>query len=241
VINNLPLGHLKIAPGDLRSFIAFVDNSIRNQQKTYCVPLNLTKYVVSKKDPKLKKVIRAAGFVIADGIPICWLSKRLGYKGVRRITGIELAEALLAHSMSRGWRIFLLGSSAADVDLAIRYVKEKFGQPLIVGFHHGYFTDGEVNLLLAKINTLKPDILLLGLGMPQKEYFIDDYFDHLKASFLLPVGGAFDIWAQTKKRSNALIQKLGLEWLQRSIYNSSKARNILRYSFDFFKDYLFYR
>jgi exopolysaccharide biosynthesis WecB/TagA/CpsF family protein len=77
------------------------------------------------------------------------------------------------------------------------------------------------------------------MGMPQKEYFIQDHFLEINSSFWLPVGGAFDIWAQTKRRADPLIQKLGLEWLQRSLYDRSKAINIMKYGFEFLKDFLF--
>lgn len=235
---NLSLGHLKITPGGLPDFVSFVDEAIRKQRKEYSIPLNLTKYVVSKTDGKLRKAINSAGLVIADGVPIRWLSRRLGYDGVRRVSGIELAEALLKQSRSRGWRFFLLGATPANLERAIIYMGEEFDEPLIVGSHHGYFKPREVDRLLDTINAVAPDILLLGLGMPQKEYFIDDHLHRMNAHFCLPVGGAFDIWAQTKKRSHAMIQNLGLEWLQRSIYNRAKARNIIKHGLVFFKDYL---
>jgi N-acetylglucosaminyldiphosphoundecaprenol N-acetyl-beta-D-mannosaminyltransferase len=236
---NLPLGHLKITPGGLPDFLAFVEETVRKRRKDYCIPLNLTKYVVSKSDEKLQKVINSASFVIADGVPIRWLSRRLGYRGVKHISGIELAEAILSQSRSRGWKIFLLGATPENLEKAITYLAGKFNKPLIVGSRHGYFKAEEVEQTAVAINATAPDILLLGLGMPQKEYFIDDYFHRIDAHFWLPVGGAFDIWAQTKKRSHSLVQKFGLEWLQRSIYNGAKARNILRYGLTFFKDYFF--
>jgi N-acetylglucosaminyldiphosphoundecaprenol N-acetyl-beta-D-mannosaminyltransferase len=239
MMQNLPLGHLKITTGDREGFVDWVGEVIRKKGKDFCVPLNLSKYVASKDDAKLRRVIRTAGLVIADGAPVCWLGRRLGYGDVRRVTGIELAEALLAQSRRRGWRIFLLGAAPAHLERAIGYLAREFDRPGIVGAHHGYFAPGDIEHLTAEINELNPDILLLGLGMPQKEYFIDDHLEEIGAHFWLPVGGAFDIWAQTKKRSNALVQKLGLEWLQRSLYNRSKALSVFRYGFVFLKDFLF--
>jgi N-acetylglucosaminyldiphosphoundecaprenol N-acetyl-beta-D-mannosaminyltransferase len=218
--------------------LGFVDKTIREGRKEYCIPLNLTKYVVSKSDEKLRRVVNSAGFVIADGVPIRWLSLRLGYKGVRRISGIELAEAILAQSSSRGWKVYLLGATPENLERAVTYLGTKYNAPPIVGSHHGYFGGEEVESLVSQIGAATPDILFVGLGMPQKEYFIGDHFEKINARFWLPVGGALDIWARAKKRSNTLVQKIGLEWLQRSIYNRAKARNILRYGLAFFKDYL---
>jgi len=238
MITNFPLGHLKISQGDLKSCVSRVESAVRNHQKTYCLPLNLTKYVVSKDDLKLRKVINSADIVIADGAPIYWFGRRLGYRGVRRISGIEMAEAILAGSKSHDWRVFLLGARPENLERAVGYARTAFSDPIIAGFHHGYFHPDEVDRIIDSINASRADILFLAMGMPQKEYFIADYYDRIDAVFWLPVGGAIDIWSQAKKRSNPLLTRLGLEWLQRSLYDRKKAKAVLKYGIDFAIDFL---
>ena len=67
-----------------------------------------------------------------------------------------------------------------------------------------------------EINRLKTNILFLGMGMPQKEYFISDYFNRLDVQFCIAVGGAFDVWAGIKKRTPPLIDP-GRQWLMAQI------------------------
>ena len=110
MIKNYPLGHLKISEGDLSAILSHLKSCIQKKEKSYCIPLHMTKYEVSKTDPKLKNVIRSADIVLADGAPIRWFGRRLGYKSIRRVTGIELAEAILEHAKVYGWRLFLLGA-----------------------------------------------------------------------------------------------------------------------------------
>jgi len=205
------------------------------------VPLNLTKYELSKRDEKLKRVIKSANIVVADGISLNWFSRRLGYKGVYHVTGIEFAEAILAQSTNHNWKIYLFGAHADKIEKALDYINKNFSGSNIVGAHDGYFNPSDLDKIIDNINSLEPDILFLGLGMPQKEYFIYDNFNRIEATFWLPVGGAFDIWAQVKKRSPAILQKIGLEWMQRSFYNKNKAKNVFNYGFSFLKDFLFYR
>lgn len=238
IINN-SLRHLKISLGDQNLFLSFVKYCILHRKKSYCIPIHVTKYEMSKLDYKLKGVINAADIVLADGVPIVWLSRWLRYKEVFKVTGIDFAEAILAQSKKQNWNIFLLGASPENLEKALHNISKKFENPQIVGAHHGYFNNGTIEKVINNINELKPDILLLGLSMPQKEYFIYDYFNKAEATFWLPVGGAFDIWAKAKKRAPSPIQKLGLEWLYRSIYDRSKVMNILKYSFAFSKDFLF--
>ena len=241
MIKDLPLGHLKISQGNLEEILCRVDDSISRGKRAYCVPLNLTKYVMAKQDDKLKKVIQEADIIIADGIPIYWFSKRMGYGHVYRITGVELAERLFKAAKEKKWSIFFLGSTLEILLRAMNKIRQRFDFDNIVGWRDGYFRGEEIPEVLSNINRLQPDVLLLGLGMPQKEYFIADYFEKIQAKFFLPVGGAFDVWAGVKKRSPSFIQKAGLEWLYRTSYDNQKGKNIFKYGTNFLKDFLFYR
>ncbi|OGW36770.1 MAG: hypothetical protein A2Y97_13690 [Nitrospirae bacterium RBG_13_39_12] len=239
--SNRPLGHVKISSGDLEEILEFIAGRISENKKTYCIPLNLTKYVVSKDDQKLKNVMNAADLLISDGISMVWLSKRAGYKDVHRVTGIDLAEKVLSHSKARGWRIFFLGATPENLTKAIGNVKFRFNNPEIAGYHHGYFKQDEIENIITLVNESNADILFIGLGMPQKEYFIGDYIGRINVKFCLAIGGAFDIWAGAKRRTPNLIQMLGLEWLFRSLYDKNKVLNITKYGFIFLKDLLNYK
>jgi len=241
MITHYPLGHLKISGGEIPHFLSYLKKCIQHKEKSYCIPLHMTKYEMSKTDQKLKSAINSADIVIADGAPIPWFSRRLGYKSVHHVTGIEFAEAILEHSRENGWSLFFLGACPRNLDKALTNIKSQFNHPEVVGSHDGYFSVDELSEIIEDINSLKPDILFLGLGMPQKEYFIHDHFNKIDALFWLPVGGAFDIWAQVKNRSPVILQRMGLEWLQRSLYNKNKAKNVFTYGFSFFKDLLFYK
>jgi N-acetylglucosaminyldiphosphoundecaprenol N-acetyl-beta-D-mannosaminyltransferase len=121
-----------------------------------------------------------------------WLSRRAGFGNVHRVTGIDLAEAILSMSERQKWRLFFLGASPANLEQAITRLQGRFDSLDIVGCHHGYFKQDGIERIIATINGAKPDILFLGLGMPQKEYFIRDHFAKMAVKFCLPVGGAFE-------------------------------------------------
>ena len=239
MISNYPLGHVKISSGDSKEILDFITKRISENQKTYCIPLNLTKYVMSKKDAKLKDVIKSADLIISDGVSMVWLSKRARYNDVHHVTGIDLAEKIIFYSKERDWKIFFLGATPENLDKAIENLKSKFNSPYISGFHHGYFKQNEIKHITSLINESNADILFLGMGLPQKEYFIHDYFDKLNVKFCLAVGGAFDIWSGAKQRAPKFIQMVGLEWLYRSFYDKSKSFYIAKYGLIYLKDMVF--
>ena len=122
---NVPLGHLQITPGDIGDCVTMVEGWIDRREKAYCIPINLTKYVVSKSDPKLSESINQADLVIADGVPIRWLGRRAGVKDVHRVTGVDLAERLLSLSKSKGWSLYFLGASPENLKRAVKRVSER--------------------------------------------------------------------------------------------------------------------
>ena len=221
--------------------LKFIEKRIAEAKQTYCIPLNLTKYAISKKDLKLREVINSADLIISDGISIVWLSKRAGYQNVYRIAGIELAERILSWAEERGWNLFFLGASPENLKMATKNLNNRLNNLNIVGSHHGYFRQHEIKELIRLINNSNADILFLGLGLPQKEYFIHDYLDKISVKFCLPVGGAFDVWAEAKKRTPKTIQSMGMEWLYRSLYDKSRALYIIKYGLVFLNDFLLYK
>ena len=241
MILNLPLGHLKISTGDVDSFLKCMVHNISEKKKFYGMPLNLTKYVVSKTDYKLRKTILSADLVLSDGISIVWLSRRAGYKDVFRLTGVDFAEKIVSRSTQYNWKLFFLGATEKNLSRAIHKLKERFGKINLVGYHHGYFKKSEVIDIINYINHTEADILFIGLGFPQREYFIHDHFEKINTIFSLPVGGTFDVWADVKKRSPRIIQTIGLEWLYRSFYDKNKAMLIAKNGLMFLNELVFYK
>ena len=233
---NLKLAHVKITSGTGEEMVTQVGEWIAEGSHKSCIPLNLSKYVMSRKNEKLRNAINDADVVVADGIPITWLAKRLGQKNVHRVTGVELAEDLLALATKNKWRLYFLGSKPENLEAALENIKNTYNDPIIAGSRDGYFSESDVPDIIADINKSAPDILFLGLGLPQKEYFVADHFADLDVRFCVTVGGAIDIWAGAKNRAPALVQKMGLEWLFRSFYDLSRAGLIFRYGMVFLKD-----
>ncbi len=239
-MNSYELGHVRITGGREQDILRDIAEGIRSGKKRYCMPMNLTKYVMSKQDAKLREVVTAADYVIADGVPIVWLSRRARIKDVHRITGVDLAESILSVAARKQWGLFLLGASPGNLLEATNRLVEGFPGLNILGTQDGYFEPSDVPKILERINNCRPDVLLLGLGLPQKEYFVHDHLAKLDVGLCLPVGGAFDIWAGAKQRTPPVLQKLGFEWLYRSLFDLSRAKLVLTYGARFAKDLVLY-
>ena len=91
----------------------------------------------------------------------------------------------------------------------------------VIGTHHGYFnkTPGhpQNEAVIKSINAAKPDILLIGFGMPIQEKWIMENYDRLDVKVFMPVGAAFDYVSGNVRRAPRWMTDHGLEWLGRLI------------------------
>ncbi|HEY9870975.1 MAG TPA: WecB/TagA/CpsF family glycosyltransferase, partial [Candidatus Obscuribacterales bacterium] len=85
----------------------------------------------------------------------------------------------------------------------------------ITAARHGYFSQEEEEAIVDEVAKDDPQLVLVALGVPKQEYFIDRWHAAFPRSVMIGVGGSFDIWAGTSRRAPAAMQKLHLEWLYR--------------------------
>ena len=83
----------------------------------------------------------------------------------------------------------------------------------ILGYTDGYVQDKDA--VFDEIVQLKPDAVLVALGIPAQEILIHKHYDRFEKGIFVGVGGSFDVLSGTKKRAPEIFIKLNLEWLYR--------------------------
>lgn len=192
------------------------------------MPVNVTKLVMMQKDPKVAAALGESAAVIADGFPVYLAAKIVGRPVAERITGVEFMEDLLRLAHRKGFSAFFFGSRQKVLDAVLARVRRELPGVRIAGSRSGYYSPTEEEGIVAAIAKTAPDILLLGLGLPQKEHFVASHRNELGSAVILPVGGAFDVYSGAKKRAPQRVQALGIEWLWRSLYDPSRAALVAR-------------
>lgn len=171
----------------------------------------------AQRDPRLMRALSRGSLLIPDGIGIVLAAKMKGIKEIHRLTGIDLAEAILREIRPK---TYLLGAKPGVSDRAAEVIRS-WDVP-VEGLHHGYFQEDEVPALLDKINRSGAEFLLLALGSPRQELFLDAHFDKLQLPVAMVVGGSFDVWAGDKKRAPVPFRRLGLEWVWRTLHEPER-------------------
>lgn len=180
----------------------------------------------AKKNPRFLSILNSSRLVLADGVSVVLASRILGDPMQGRVTGVGFAQALTAALAKEGKSLYLLGAKPGVAEQAAEKLKQEHPGLKIAGTHDGYFQDeGPV---VAAINEAGPDALLVCLGAPKQEYFMEEYDGELTVPVMAGLGGSMDVLAGNVRRAPVLFQKCGLEWLYRLCKEPKRWKRMIR-------------
>ena len=207
---------IRVDPISMRDTIAWVAKSIKSKTSSkIIVVVNAAKVIKARKDLRLKRAIESADLVPPDGVPIVWASRLLGNPLPGQVAGIDLMFALFAEGNRQSWSVFLLGANEEVIQKVGDIVRIRYPNMRIAGLRNGYFSAEEEPKIVRAIARTRANILFLGFGTPEKEYFAGRWKEELRVNVIHGVGGAFDILAGKTMRAPVWMQRAGLEWFFR--------------------------
>ncbi len=175
------------------------------------------------KNSQFADIIDDAELVIPDGIGVEIGLKILGHK-VRRIAGIEFAHRMIKECAKDRLSVALIGAKPEIVQKAKENLMKECSDLYITYVQDGYFKDDEKVFNELKIR--QPRLVLCALGSPKQEEFIFKAKKLLPEALFIGVGGSFDVWSGVVKRAPVIYQKLGLEWLYRTVKEPKRFKRI---------------
>lgn len=177
----------------------------------------------ARKNSDFADIINSAELVIPDGIGVEIGLKILG-NSVRRIAGIEFSHKMLEVCAKEGKSVAFVGAKPEIIEKAAENIKNEFENINIVYVQDGYFKDDEK--VMNDLKILQPRLILCALGSPKQEEFIAKSKTMLPDSLFIGVGGSFDVWSGVVQRAPEIYQKLGLEWLYRTVKEPQRFKRI---------------
>ena len=227
---------------DINQVINVLDSKLALKIKRYWVATVNPEFVMgSLKDKEFAKILTKTNLNVMDGIGLIWareLDNRSSIIDRRKtvfnkiVTGVKVGIEVLQGkhrdqissgadlmlnlgeiAAKRNLKIFFLGGFNNRAQKTARFFRKKFcltqkqvawskGEP--------YITNDEV---IKKINSFKPDILLVAYGMKRQEFWIKENLENLNVGLVMGVGRSFDYYSGELKRAPKKWQKMGLEWL----------------------------
>jgi len=211
-----------------------IEGLIRRAEPSLVITADANAVLIALEDAEFRALMETAALVTPDGFGLLWAGKRLGQPFPERVSGVDLVEQLTRLSHEKGYRLYLLGAAPGVAERAAQNLLVRYPNAQIVGAQHGYFTPADEPAIVAHIAAARPDVLLIGMGMPRQEKWAWRHRDQLGAPVLMGVGGSFDVYGGVVKRAPQWLQRIGCEWLWRLIQDPrkiKKVRNLPRFAY----------
>jgi N-acetylglucosaminyldiphosphoundecaprenol N-acetyl-beta-D-mannosaminyltransferase len=180
---------------------------------------NVHSFNLSMQLPWYYQFLQNAEITHCDSIGILkaiqWMGLKLPieYRSSYTLLMPKLLSKCNEHKLS----VFFLGSKPQYLDAALNCVSQQYPKAQFFG-HHGYFDkeDPEQNeAVIEKINQIKPNVLVVGMGMPIQEHWVQKYRSRLHVNAIMLGGAIIDRLAGVVPDCPQFIANVGLEWLYR--------------------------
>jgi len=174
---------------------------------------NLDFLAIASVDREFRAVLGRSGLVLADGMPVLWLSRLLGEPLPARVAGSDLTAWIIAGGVPDA-RVFLLGAAQGVGErVAARARSNGVTIAGVLAPSPEVFASGAMSAQLANaINSSRADVLLVALGAPKQDMWIDAWAHKLDVSVAIGVGGSLDLLAGDSRRAPGWAHRAGLEW-----------------------------
>lgn len=196
-----------------------IDQFIHHDMRALIIHVNVYGLNLAYKRPWLQTFYNKADLCVCDGVGPILGARLLGKSLPERITYMDWIWPLCEFLSERNYSLFMLGGTPGVAEKAARKLTQQFPKLNVVGTQHGFFdkakTSDENTAVIEKINKAKPDILMVGLGMPRQEKWLSENWGDLNANIGLGPGALFDYLSGKTSRAPSWMTNNGLEWFGR--------------------------
>lgn len=195
---------------------------LNNNGKSMIFTPNPEMVMEARKNEEFMEILNASTMNVPDGIGIVYGSKFTSSPIKHRVAGYDLVQDVFDKMKDMGKTAYFFGGAPGIADRAKEAMEAKHKGLKVVGTANGYFDDKREKEIIAEINELKPDLLLVGIGFPKQEKWIYTHIKDLNIKTAVGVGGSFDVMSGNVKRAPKFFINHGLEWFYRLITQPSR-------------------
>lgn len=187
----------------------------------------------ASRDLAMQDTAELTWLTLLDGAPLVACARRATGTQWPRLAGSDLLMPLLRRADQEGARVGFLGGMPPMLDLLRERLERELPQLKLVGMwspSREELSDPAASRELAqKVAREGADILVVGLGKPRQEQWIQSFGPATGARALLAFGASADFLAGTVSRAPTWMRDHGVEWAYRLAVEPRRlARRYLR-------------
>lgn len=185
--------------------------------------LNLHGMAMMFSSAGMRRLLSASEtLVMIDGMPIVWLARVFGMKITRahRMTSLDYFDDMFKLGARERWRFDYVGSTPDVLQEGIEVLRKRIPGLDIEG-RDGYFDIDDQSIgskqesVLQWLRSRNSDVVIVGMGMPRQEEWLDLIKDKIPCRVLIPVGAYLEYQVGSLPLPPRWLGQLGLEWIFR--------------------------
>lgn len=181
---------------------------------THIAFLNANNANVMVRDPEYRDVLTRC-LVLPDGIGVDIAAHFLhGARFTANLNGTDFVPASLTF-IAKPLRIGLLGATSEVLEAAANNFRKYTPWHEFIEISDGYFDRADPALILKRIEMARIDLLLVAMGTPLQEKWVDRHLTDNHARVVISVGALLDFVSGRVARAPRWIRRLRSEWLFR--------------------------
>lgn len=212
---------IRVASVAWREATAVLDRLIAERRFTKVGFLNAHIANLAVEDAKFAALL-ADFLVLPDGVGVDMAAKILyGEPFPANLNGTDFIPGYLAATKTP-LTVGLIGAKPSNVEGALRSFTSQAPQHRFVLINDGFFKPADEPRILERIRTLRPDILLVAMGVPRQEIWISENMTEAHCTLPIAVGALFDFMSGAVPRAPLMMRKMKLEWVFRLVIEPSR-------------------
>ena len=201
-----------------------------NSKQFRIITLNSEMVVNATENFEFQAAINNTNLLVPDSVGIVWALKLLNngfFENLERIPGIELAEKILEAANELSKKVAIFGGTKEVLEKTVVVINKKYPNLHIVKAIDGYQTKEKNSEIASSIASENPELVIVALGTPKQEVWINKYSYLFPKSVMIGVGGSLDVWSGKKVRAPEWIRKSHLEWLFRVLNDPRRIPRVI--------------
>ncbi len=200
---------------------------IKEKKGMQVVTINPEMIELAGKSKVFSSILRNADLVVPDGSGI---KLALKLKGIEQeqIPGIDLAHELITSCEIFKYSVALIGAKESVLQTTVKRLKSEFEGIDICYYKNGYFASSKEDEIINALAESDPQLVLVALGAPKQEIFINKCRKKIPEAVFIGVGGSFDVWAGEVERAPEFFRIMGCEWIYRTYKQPERIKRIYK-------------
>lgn len=215
-MKNIRILNTTLALTDENTILSKIYTSIKNREMINLMYCDFRLLLYLQKN-SLKIIEHPHTLVYPDSTGV-FLILKLFYRSLsgkfEKLVSTDIHYKLLNLFEMEAVKIFVIGYYETTLKKMVVKLKEDKPRINIVGSINGYENISSEKIVEI-INKYDCDILLIGMGVPKQEIFLNELHEKINIPVRLTVGAFFRFYSGLNKRAPVWIRKLNLEWLFR--------------------------